>query len=460
MRVYSLEVGKPARAKQNQAGVQSGPEKLAAGIVALIGIAASAGISLAPTVQRLSCRQPRREPRVFRSWFCPLPIWRRCEPGLFRRRRDRELDHRPLAHARQLRDRAEHRFHLQGQGVDSQADRPRTRRSLCAGGKRSARREPHARQRAADRRGNRQPSCGRIDSRKPWPISSTCRTRSWRGWRTRLGYELVRTEAEKDVRSKSPDAVDLTMRGWALVWQEQQQQRTKENNDAAQALFEQALKIDPNEPDALAGDAYAYFLVYSRGWTTAGTDYEAKILGQADRAIALAPDNVWAYNVKSLYLTVSRRADEGLSAADAGLAINPDDPPLYGARGSAELALGRYEQAISDVQQAIRLSPRDPRIGLWLVIWVTRNLASGIWTRLSTNTIRQSTPVGALISLTGLWLPLYALDGKMEEAASALARGPPPQSSAHASNGCDNPLLHRDIPPLLEGLRKAGLAEE
>src|SRR5271170_7595096 len=97
-----------------------------------------------------------------------------------------------------------------------------------------------------------------------------------------LGYELVRTEAEKDARSKSPDAVDLTMRGWALVWQEQQQERTKENNNAAQALFEQALKIDPNETDALAGDAYAYLLEYTRGWATAGTDYEAKILGQAD----------------------------------------------------------------------------------------------------------------------------------------------------------------------------------
>ena len=175
-----------------------------------------------------------------------------------------------------------------------------------------------------------------------------------------LGYELVRTEAEK------PDAVDLAMRGWALVWQEQQQ-RTKESNNAAEALFEQALKIDLNETDALTGDAYAYMLEYTRGWATTGTDYEAKILGQANRAIGLAPDNVWAYNVKSLYLSNSQRANEGLSAADDGLAINPDDPPLYRARGNAELALGHYEQAITDVQQAVRLSPRDPRIGLWLV---------------------------------------------------------------------------------------------
>ena len=272
-----------------------------------------------------------------------------------------------------------------------------------------------------------------------------------------LGYELVRTEAEKDARSKSPDAVDLTMRGWALVWQEQQQQRTKENNNAAQALFEQALKIDPNEPDALAGDAYTYFLAYSRGWTTAGTDYEAKILSQANRAIALAPDNVWAYNVKSLYLTVSQRANEGLSAADAGLAINPDDPPLYRARGSAELALGRYEQAISDVQQAIRLSPRDPRIGLWLVTLGDAELGLGHldaaideYRKAIDAGWRAYQPYRALAAA-------YALDGKMEEAASALAeaRRLNPQLTLKWLQ-----THSLSIPPLLEGLRKAGLPEE
>jgi adenylate cyclase len=272
-----------------------------------------------------------------------------------------------------------------------------------------------------------------------------------------LGYELVRTEAEKDARSKSPDAVDLAMRGWALVWQEQQQPRTKENNNAAQALFEQALKIDPNETDALAGDAYTYLLEYSRGWTTAGTDYEAKILGQANRAIALAPDNVWAYNVKSLYLTISQRANEGLSAADAGLATNPDDPPLYRARGEAELVLGRYEQAISDVQQAMRLSPRDPRIGLWQVNLGDAELGLGHFDA-AVDKYHKAIDAGwrAYQPYRGL-TAAYALDGKMEEAASALAeaRRLNPQFTlkwlqTHSSS----------TPPLLEGLRKAGLPED
>ena len=272
-----------------------------------------------------------------------------------------------------------------------------------------------------------------------------------------LGYELVRTEAEKDARSKSPDAVELAMRGWSLMWQEQQQQRTRENNNAAKALFEQALKIDSNETDALAGDAYAYFVEYSRGWATLGTDYEAKILGQADRAIALAHDNMWAYNTKSLYLTVSQRPNEGLSAAEAGLAIKPDDPPLYRARGAAELVLGRYEQAISDVQQAIRLSPRDPRFGLWLVTLGDAELGLRHFDT-AIDRYKKAIDAGwrAYQPYTAL-AAAYALEGRIEEASSALmeARRLNPQLTLKWVQ-----THSLTIPPLLEGLRKTGLPEE
>jgi adenylate cyclase len=77
-----------------------------------------------------------------------------------------------------------------------------------------------------------------------------------------LGIELVKAEAEKGARSKNPDAVDLTMRGWALSRPSRQ---TKEKNEAARALFEQALKIDPDNADALAGEAYTYTMSMSRG---------------------------------------------------------------------------------------------------------------------------------------------------------------------------------------------------
>jgi adenylate cyclase len=177
-----------------------------------------------------------------------------------------------------------------------------------------------------------------------------------------LGYELVRAEAEAGAHSKNPDAIDLAMRGQALV---QQATVTKDSNDAARALFEQALKIDPNYAAALAGDAYTYMMDFAYGWTNHQTDYDAKILAQADRAIALAPDNWLAYSAKCTYLFLSHRADEAVGAAEPALAVNPNSAPLYSARGVSETSLGRFEQAKSDLREAMRLSPRDPKIGVW-----------------------------------------------------------------------------------------------
>ena len=90
------------------------------------------------------------------------------------------------------------------------------------------------------------------------------------------------------------------MRGWVLFLKEEWKP-TKENNDAVRTLFEQALKIDPNDADALAGEAASYAFEHLF-FPNPETDYDAKVIGLADRAIALAPDNLRAYFAKSAYL--------------------------------------------------------------------------------------------------------------------------------------------------------------
>jgi tetratricopeptide (TPR) repeat protein len=109
--------------------------------------------------------------------------------------------------------------------------------------------------------------------------------------------------------------------------------------------------------DALVGDASAYMLEYAYfGRANPETDYDAKVFGQADRSIALARDNAFAYQVKCYYyLIVSRRPEEVLRAAEAALAINPNFPSAHMARANAESYLRKFEQAKSDVQQAMRL---------------------------------------------------------------------------------------------------------
>jgi adenylate cyclase len=269
-----------------------------------------------------------------------------------------------------------------------------------------------------------------------------------------LGYELVKAEAERGARSKSPDAIDLTMRGWALLWR---QPPGKDNNNAARALFDQALKIDPNDADALAGDAYTYSNDYIYGWTGLETDYDAKISSQADLAIALAPESVRAYWAKGRYLAVSHRWNEALGVADAGLAINPNFAWLYAFRGNAENSLGRSEQAKSDVQQAMRLSPRDPGIGVWHVLLGDAELNLGHFDA-SIDENHKAIDVGFRTYVPYADLAaVYALEGKMEEAKAALAEARRLNPGltvkwviAHAPN----------TPALFEGLRKAGLPEE
>jgi TolB-like protein/class 3 adenylate cyclase len=270
-----------------------------------------------------------------------------------------------------------------------------------------------------------------------------------------LGYALINAEAEKGARSKSPDAIDLTMRGWSLLYQNGIRP-DKDTINAARASFEQALKIDPNDADALAGEAECYDLEYFY-FANPKTDYEAKVIGQADRAIALAPDTMSAYLAKSAHLSTSRRFDEALRAADAGLAINPNYAPLYGPRSVANASLGRFEQAKSDAQQAMRLSPRDPLIALFHVHSGDAELGLGHFDA-AIDEYHNATESGFRpFFVYNDLAAAYALEGKMDEAKSALAearRLNPKLTVKWLQSVAPN------IPALFEGLRKAGLPEE
>ena len=267
-----------------------------------------------------------------------------------------------------------------------------------------------------------------------------------------VGHRTRQGGSGKGARSKNPDAVDLTMRGWALARTSQQ---TKEKGEAARTLFEQALKIDPNNTDALAGGAYTYVQEYA-GWRNPETDYDAKILGPTDRAIALAPDTGWAYYVKCVYLYYSHSADKAIDVADAGLAINPNFP-LWGVRGSANLFDGRFEQAKSDIQQAIRLSPHDPLVSLSRKYLGDAELGLGQFDA-AIDDYHRAIDLG----MHDMWpyaslAAASALAGKMDDAKSSLAEAL--RLEFKLTIKWITPLAP-PIPNLYEGLRKAGLAEE
>jgi adenylate cyclase len=274
-----------------------------------------------------------------------------------------------------------------------------------------------------------------------------------------LGWGLIYAEGEKAGRSQNPDAVDLAMRGWTLVHRSSLRP-AKERLDSvheARFLFDQALKSDPSNAEALAGSARVYGIEYAIGQRDPGTDYDAKVLEPTNRAIALDPNNIRAYYTKAEYLVLSRRASEALSAADAGLAVNPNDAVLLLARADAENALGRYEQAKADMESAIRLSPRDPIIAYFHVIVGDAEIGLGHFDA-AIDEFRKALDAG--LHAFSVYMPLaaaYALAGKVDEAKAALAearRLEPKLTVKWMTEYMHNP------PAVLDGVRKAGLAEE
>jgi adenylate cyclase len=262
--------------------------------------------------------------------------------------------------------------------------------------------------------------------------------------------------ARRDERIAHPDAFDLTMRGRALSLRSQEQP-TNEGNNAARAMYEQALAIDQNNAGALAGEAGTYMVDMAFGWTDPATDYDAKILGQVDRSIALVREDPLPYVVKSLYLTVVRRLDEGIRAANAGLAFNPNSARLHAARGHAGIYIGLFEQGKTDIEKAMRLSPRDPGIGGWHIFLCLAELGLGHYDA-AINDGNRAFDAGYRIFLVHAFLAAaHALKGDTPRAKTALAEARRLNSKLTVKMMAER---YANITVLLEGLRKAGLPEE
>ena len=184
-----------------------------------------------------------------------------------------------------------------------------------------------------------------------------------------LQVELVNAEAQRSLhyRPRIPDAVDLTMRGLALL----NQPFTKANRFEARDLFEQALTLDPTNADALAGAAFVDSSDYVLGWSDQCVDMYARAMQRANQALLLDSNQATAHYTKARLIIFRAKPNDAASAneiiaeAEASLRADPSFAGTYWAMANGEMLLGRYEQGMSNLEQAMRISPRDSSLGVW-----------------------------------------------------------------------------------------------
>ncbi len=176
-----------------------------------------------------------------------------------------------------------------------------------------------------------------------------------------VGVELVAAEGRRAERERpsNMDAVDLAMRGWAILNQPLSLRRQR----AACDLFDAALRLDDRNVEALVGLAF-YHGNDLRTFASTNRDEQLRIAETAiTKALTLAPGNALAHFVHANVLHVSGATERSLRELEFAITLDRNLAWAHADAGFMKVLLGRAEEAEADLTNAIRLSPRDPGTG-------------------------------------------------------------------------------------------------
>jgi TolB-like protein/Tfp pilus assembly protein PilF len=236
-----------------------------------------------------------------------------------------------------------------------------------------------------------------------------------------VGTELIDAESRRSLRERptDPDAVDLSMRGWAALHRAPSREVVAE----ARMQFEKALEIDSGAADALIGLAYTYARALNSGFSDDEQADHARGSEFAAKALALVPDRAQAHWVHGLLLRRPRRFEEAAAAFERAIALDRNFAPAFGSLGDLLTWLGRPEETIRVNKQAMRLSPRDPQLANWQfdiggAYWYLGQVDNALTWLLRARATNPSLPFIAIL-LVGVYTALGRGDAARAELAKA-----------------------------------------
>jgi adenylate cyclase len=279
-----------------------------------------------------------------------------------------------------------------------------------------------------------------------------------------LSIELIQAESRRSATDhpRNPDAVDFNMRGWGKFYEGP---RSKTEIAQAKDLFDSALRLDPDNVDAMIGKAGCLSIEVNNGWSGSVTEDHRKATDLVDRALSMRPTSASAHWTKGNILLFGH-PEQSLAEYDAALQIDPNYPAFYVSKGIALILSGRAREAFSPVQLALRVSPKDPLVFLWR-FWLCH---AHLHLREYEGTIEECRRT--LNMNNSYWfayvdlISAYGSTGQLEQArevSAALSKLRPDfsvQGHRQFTYGySSNPQYRREIDDILEGLRKGGVRE-
>jgi adenylate cyclase len=208
-----------------------------------------------------------------------------------------------------------------------------------------------------------------------------------------LKVKLTPEEQERFWRAPTNnlEAYDFLLRGGESVLRALYE-RKKDANTQARQMFEKAIELDPQYAGAYAGLGQTYWLDWFYQWSRDraqslerafelgqkaialddSLSFPRRLLSQvylwkkqhdqaiaeAERAIALDPNNADGYVNLGSILVNARQPEEGIKLSEKAMRLNPRYPPLYLVNlGAAYREAGQCEEALVPLKEVLILNP-------------------------------------------------------------------------------------------------------
>jgi Tfp pilus assembly protein PilF len=169
--------------------------------------------------------------------------------------------------------------------------------------------------------------------------------------------QMAETARSRDERPGSASAYDLYLRArWAL------RSSRERDNAAAHLLLQQALRLEPENVQILAGAAETLHHRISVGWHNATDDDRAASLEMAQRGIELAGNDAAVLSLFGMAMYTARHWDAARVTVERALALNGGSSMALVNAGLGSLWLDRIDAAEAYCQRAVALGPGDPNL--------------------------------------------------------------------------------------------------